>query len=79
MHCPHTIVACNKWLCVIRHENADYHHGTPLAERVNPLRYQVDLRWRWNNILRINRNGRMHLLLANAVYCVKMTFRGGRA
>lgn len=57
MFCPSTIVFDRGPLMVIRHERSDYHHGTPLGERLNILRYQFTL-WPGTEYRRtFNQNG----------------------
>lgn len=42
MFCPESVIVCTHHLYIVRHEKADYHRGTPWAEVLNPLRYQIN-------------------------------------
>lgn len=62
MFCPHTIIYNSKYLYVVRHEKSDYHHGTPLGQRLNPLRYQITIFPRTPHRITINKGGRLNIL-----------------
>lgn len=56
MYCPETVLMSGGRVYICRHESADHYQGTPLLEKINPLRYQVCIgkgpgryRWRWND------------------------------
>jgi hypothetical protein len=65
MFSPHTIVYHGRRLLVTRHEGGDYHHGTPLGERLNLLRYSLTIRPGAPDRWTINANGRLALRWAN--------------
>lgn len=70
MHCPHSVIAWrNPWIYIMRHEKADYYDRTPLAEVLNPLRYEIIIKKPWR--FTINRNGRAALWLANMIFRLK--------
>lgn len=39
---PSSFIYGNRYITIVRHERADYYHGTPWLEAINPLRYQIN-------------------------------------
>lgn len=72
MHCPETIIACQGWAYICHHGRGDVRwECRPRAERWNPLRYEVGLRWPHRNSpvrFRVNRDGKWNIAFSNLTW-----------
>lgn len=72
MYCPHKVKLNTRYIYIVRHEKGDYHCGTPWKQRINPFRYQISIRNKYNTKrFTINKNGRFHINVSNFIYKVK--------
>lgn len=76
MYCPSMIFANNKFLYINHHQEGDrnYLEQVPWKELLNPLRYEIIFRWRWNNKARINQGAKWHLFASDCIYYARKTF-----
>lgn len=70
MHCPESVIAWrNAWVYIVRHDGADYKRGVPWRERINLLRYEVQIKKPFHRTF--NEGGKAHLWLANLIWRLK--------
>lgn len=74
---PTEVICWRGYLYVCRHCKTDYMQGSPLSERLNPLRYEVGIRFARNGPLRIriNRKGGLARKWSNFIYRIKKLVR----
>lgn len=68
---PSTITFNSRLLLVARFDGAEYYGNVPWSIRINPLRYSLTL---WPGTLQhrtSNKNGRLYLKMANAIYALR--------
>lgn len=76
MFCPEKIVydSYNNPFMITRYEGADYHQGAPWRIRLNPLRYQFCLRYKFFGGKRnyyLNKGAWLHRSLSNLWFRVR--------
>lgn len=73
---PTEVICWRGHLYICRHCKTDYMQGSPLAEKLNPLRYEIGVRFTRHGPLRIriNRGGKWARNWANLVYRIKKLF-----
>lgn len=73
MYCPETVILCNNWFYIERDDGHDYITASrvPFRIKINLLRYQINLRWRGKNIVKLNKNGTLNRKLQNVIYYLK--------
>lgn len=67
---PTEFIYGNRYCHITRYCSRDWLQGSPLRERLNPLRYEIGIGKRPRRII-INRRGRAAITFANFVYHLK--------
>lgn len=77
MYCPEHILVNNRFLMLIMYGSADIPKKyVPLSWWLNPLRYEVILRWDKPRLwLKINRGGLWRSRVSNAIFNAKRRFK----
>jgi hypothetical protein len=68
---PLSVILSLRYLYIERHEKSDYYNGTPWRERLNPLRYEVLIKWggaRNGKRIYINKGGKFHRAFSNFIW-----------
>ncbi len=68
MFSPQTVIFNNRQFLIMRHERSDYHHGTPMSEILNPLRYSLTIWPGQTKRITINKNGKLALRVSNFIW-----------
>ncbi|MFN3456918.1 MAG: hypothetical protein ACK4Z8_05005 [Novosphingobium sp.] len=73
------VIAWRGHFYICRHCRTDYRQGSPLIEKLNPLRYEIGFRLSRNGplIVRFNRKGALARKWSNLIYRISQ-FRKGR-
>lgn len=70
---PTEVIAWRGHFYIVRHCRTDYMRGSPLIEKLNPLRYEIGFRLHRNGplVVRFNRNGTLAGKWSNLIYRIK--------
>ena len=67
---PTEFICGNRYCHIVRYCSRDWLQGSPMRERLNPLRYEVGIGKRPGRVV-INRSGRAAIKFANFIYRLK--------